>query len=124
MLYANSQQPACIQFELLPGKILCTDMYCLCAYDFFAGRVIRTAAGLGQELPYACVRLPLRRKLISVVGRMDYARVAVIDRGVEPIAISGASVLSSTIRADGFVIIPGDSEGFPAGTEVEVFLYD
>lgn len=105
---------------LLPGN----PVSCLCAYDFFAGRAIRTAAGVGQELPYARVRLPLRRKLVSVVGRMDYARVAVVDESVEPIAISGASVLSSTIRADGFVVIPGDSEGYSAGTVVEVFLYD
>ena len=81
----------------------------------------------GSKLPKAHTNFhlgALRRKLVSVVGRVDYARVAIVDGGVEPIAISGASVLSSTIRADGFVIIPGDSEGHPAGSEVEVFLYD
>jgi molybdopterin molybdotransferase len=41
----------------------------------------------------------------------------------EPLAISGASVLSSVTRADGFAIVPGDSEGFPEGAEIEVFLY-
>ena len=35
----------------------------------------------------------------------------------------GASVLSSTTRADGFVIVGDDSEGFAAGAEVEVWLY-
>ena len=40
------------------------------------------------------------------------------------IAISGASILSSTTIADGFVIIPADSEGHAAGTTVDVFLYD
>jgi molybdopterin molybdotransferase len=43
---------------------------------------------------------------------------------VEPIAISGASILSSTTRADGFVIVPRDSEGHAVGEEVKVFLYD
>lgn len=105
---------------LLPGN----PVSCLCAYDFFAGRAIRTASGLPSGWPYRRVRLPLRRKLVSVVGRVDYARVAVMEGAVEPIAISGASVLSSTIRADGFVLIPGDSEGYPEGGEVEVFLYD
>jgi molybdopterin molybdotransferase len=42
---------------------------------------------------------------------------------VEPLAIGGASMLSSTTRADGFVIIGEDSEGFAAGTEVPVWLY-
>jgi molybdopterin molybdotransferase len=43
---------------------------------------------------------------------------------VEPLAIGGASVLSSTTRADGFVVIPADSEGYPAGAEVQVNLYE
>jgi molybdopterin molybdotransferase len=43
---------------------------------------------------------------------------------VEPVAIGGASILTSTTRADGFVIIPADSEGYPTGHEVTVWLYD
>jgi molybdopterin molybdotransferase len=43
---------------------------------------------------------------------------------VEPLAIAGSSILSSTTRADGFIVIPPDSEGVPAGTEVEVWMYD
>ena len=40
------------------------------------------------------------------------------------LALSGASILSSTTRADGFVIVPGDSEGQAAGTAVDVYLYE
>jgi molybdopterin molybdotransferase len=68
--------------------------------------------------------MPLRRKLVSVVGRVDYARVEIVDGQVEPLAISGASMLSTTTRADGFVIVPGNSEGWPAAAEVDVFFYD
>ena len=46
-----------------------------------------------------------------------------VDGRVEPLAVGGASVLSSTTRADGFVIVADDSEGFAAGAEVEVWLY-
>jgi molybdopterin molybdotransferase len=105
---------------LLPGN----PVSCLCAYDFFAGRAIRALAGRSREWPYVCRRLPLRRKLVSTVGRVDYARVRIVDQQVEPLAISGASVLSSTTRATGFVIVPADSEGFPAGAEVDVLMYD
>jgi molybdopterin biosynthesis enzyme len=31
--------------------------------------------------------------------------------------------LSSTTRADGFVIVPADSEGFASGAGVKVWLY-
>ena len=105
---------------LLPGN----PVSCLCAYDFFAGRAIRALGGRPLDWPYLACRRPLRRKLVSTVGRVDYARVQIVDDQVEPLAISGASMLSSTCRADGFVVIAEDSEGFPPGAEVEVFLYD
>lgn len=104
---------------LLPGN----PVSCLCAYDFFAGRAIRAMAGRSRDWPYRRVRAQLARKLVSTVGRVDYARVQVRGHEAEPIAISGASILSSTTRADGFVIVPADSEGFPSGAEVEIFLY-
>jgi molybdopterin molybdotransferase len=48
-----------------------------------------------------------------------------LDKGeVVPIATSGASILSSTVRADGFVLVPRDREGMPDGADVEVLLYD
>jgi len=64
------------------------------------------------------------RKISSPIGRLDYARVRVDNGRVEPLSVSGASVLSSTTRADGFVIVDDDSEGFPAGADVVVWLYE
>ena len=105
---------------LLPGN----PVSCLCSYDFFAGRAIRSLAGRTTDWPYRVTKMPLKRKLVSQVGRLDYARVAIEGDVVEPIAISGASILSSTTRADGFVIIADDSEGYPEGQLVDVYLYD
>jgi molybdopterin molybdotransferase len=104
---------------LLPGN----PVSCLCAYDFFAGRAIRALGGRTRTWPYRPVVGALTRKLSSQIGRLDYARVQVVEGAVEPLAIGGASVLSSTTRADGFLVIPADSEGFAAGAEVEVWLY-
>jgi molybdopterin molybdotransferase len=105
---------------LLPGN----PVSCLCAYDFFAGRAVRQVGGRSADWPYRRCTLPLARKLVSQIGRVDYARVKIAAGHVEPIAISGASILSSTTVADGFVVLPAGSEGYPAGTQVEVFLYD
>ncbi len=96
---------------------------CLCAYDFFAGRAIRALSGRAKDWPHEKRRMILGRKLVSTVGRVDYARVVVTGDVAEPLAISGASILSSTTRADGFVIVPSDSEGYPPGAEIEVYLY-
>ena len=105
---------------LLPGN----PVSALCAYDFFAGRAIRAMGGRSKSWPYRNVRRTLTRKISSPIGRLDYARVRLVDGQVEPLAIAGASVLSSTTRADGFVIVCDDSEGFAAGAEVEVWMYD
>jgi molybdopterin molybdotransferase len=105
---------------LLPGN----PVSALCAYDFFAGRAIRAMGGRSKSWPYRTVRGALTRKISSPIGRLDYARVRLVDGQVEPLAIGGASVLSSTTRADGFVIVSDDSEGFGAGAEVEVWMYD
>lgn len=105
---------------LLPGN----PVSCLCAYDFLAGPVIRKLGGRNPEWPYRIRSLPLASKLVSAVGRVDYVRVRIVDDRVEPLGVGGASILSSTCRADGFVLVERDSEGAAAGTLVDVFLYD
>ena len=105
---------------LLPGN----PVSCLCAYDFFAGRAIRLRGGRAGEWPHRMRACVVARKIVSAIGRVDYCRVRVDGDRVEPIALSGASILSSTTRADGFVIVPAESEGFGPGAAVDVYLYD
>jgi molybdopterin molybdotransferase len=105
---------------LLPGN----PVSCLCAYDLFAGRAVRRLGGRPVQMPYRTCRLPLAQKIASVAGRVDYVRVRVESGRVEPLTVSGASILSSTTRADGFVLVPADSEGHAEGEHVEVCLYD
>lgn len=104
---------------LLPGN----PVSCLVAYDFFAGPVIRTMGGLPARWPYRSSTLPLAKRLVSQIGRTDYARVAIAGGEVVPLAVTGASVLSSVTRADGFVVVPAGLEGYPEGAPVEVHLY-
>jgi molybdopterin molybdotransferase len=105
---------------LLPGN----PVSCLCAYEFFAGPAIRALGGRSRAWPHRRVRLPLARKIASAVGRTDYVRVAIEGGRVSPIATTGASILSSTVRAAGVVLVPRALEGMPEGAEVEVLLYD
>jgi molybdopterin molybdotransferase len=105
---------------LLPGN----PVSCLCAYDLFAGRAVRRLGGRSFELPYRAVPLPLAAKISSAVGRVDYVRVRVRDGQAEPLAVSGAALLSTTTAADGFVLVPRDAEGHPPGGVVTAYLYD
>lgn len=105
---------------LLPGN----PVSCLCAYEFFAGRALRLRGGRQVDWPHRTRRCTVARKIVSAIGRVDYCRVRIVEGRVEPIALSGASILSSTTRADGFVIVPAESEGCAPETEVIVYLYD
>ena len=77
-----------------------------------------------RDWPHRTRARDVARKIVSAIGRVDYCRVRLADGEVEPIALSGASILSSTTRADGFVIVPAESEGYGPGSEVTVYLYD
>jgi molybdopterin molybdotransferase len=105
---------------LLPGN----PVSCLCAYDFFAGRAIRLRGGRSGDWPHRTRQAIVARKIVSAVGRVDYCRVRLAGDAIEPLALSGASILSSTTRADGFVIVPSESEGYAPGTAVTVYLYE
>lgn len=105
---------------LLPGN----PVSALVAYDFFAGPVIRVMGGGTAAWPYRSVKLPLGKRLVSLIGRTDYARVTIVDGEVHPVAISGASVLSSVTRASGFVVVPAGLEGYGEGADVMVHLYE
>jgi molybdopterin molybdotransferase len=105
---------------LLPGN----PVSCLCAYDFFAGPIVRLQGGRPREWPYRPVTLPLARPLHSAVGRVDYARVKLESGRVESLGTSGASILSSTTRADGFVVVPAELAEYPSEASVVVWLYD
>ena len=105
---------------LVPGH----PVSCLCAYEFFAGPAVRVLGGRSPEWPHRRVRAPLARKIVSQVGRTDFVRVRLRGGRIEPLAVSGAGVLSSVVFADGVVVVPRPLEGYPAGAEVEVRLFD
>lgn len=104
---------------LLPGN----PVSCLCAYEFFAGPTIRALGGRPRAWPHARRRGQVASRIVSVLGRTDYVRVAMEGDRVTPIMTSGASILSSTTRADGVVIVGEDQEGYGEGAWVEVLLY-
>lgn len=105
---------------LLPGH----PVSCLCAYDLLAGRWVRRWARGDPAWPYAAVQVRAARKMSSALGRLDYLRVRLTPAGAEPLMSRGAAILSSTTRADAFVLIPPESEGHAPGEAVTAYCYD
>jgi molybdopterin molybdotransferase len=104
---------------LIPGN----PVSALVAFDAFVGPTLQLLQGLQPAYPYAKGRGKLTRKIASAIGRVDFVRVRFTAAGVEPLRVTGASILSSTTRADGFVIMDKNSEGLDEGQEVEVYVY-
>jgi molybdopterin biosynthesis enzyme len=61
----------------------------------------------------------LSRKVVSTIGLVEVAPVALSDGHALPLASSHLP-MQAMIRADGYVVVPADSEGFPAGSTVAV----
>lgn len=108
------------------GKpVVCLPGYPVAALSdlyLFVRPALKKMAHLKDDLP----RIPakLARKMPSKPGYLSLIRVALKDGEAEPIMISGAGILSSVTRADGFVIVPEELEGFEAGEKVEVVLFE
>lgn len=99
----------------------------LVAFDMLVKPALWVMQGLPADWGCVRVRARLTRKITSTLGRADVVRVRLLSEAdkllAEPIRVTGSSILSSMTRADGFVLVPEDTEGFEAGREVEVELY-
>jgi molybdopterin molybdotransferase len=106
---------------LLPGA----PAACLWAYEFFAGRAVRRLGGRHPELPFSSRKMTAAGKIVSEIGMTEVCPVRCLTGcGAEPIASFNEAGLTAAARADGFVIVPEGSEGYPQGACVTVYLYN
>ena len=80
-----------------------------------------------HSLPRPVVSARLLRRVAGVLGSRTYVRVRVseIEGSIfaEPVSISGAGILSSLVRSNGFIIVPENVEGYEEGASVGVELF-
>jgi len=72
------------------------------------------------------VEATLTRKMTSPAGDDDYVRMTLGKVGNQTLAAPlsrGSGVISSLVRADGILIVPRGSQGFPPGERVKIRLY-
>src|SRR3954453_20694437 len=84
--------------------------------------VVRLVGGMTAPPPEPRVSARLERDIPSAAGRLDVVQVAVRD-GVAAPLFGASALLSILTAADGYVVVPDDATGLPAGTEVDVTLY-
>lgn len=99
------------------------------AFENFVLPVLQKMAGRdrsGRSTARKTVKAVLSKRIVSSLKHREYVRVKVGKVGDKfvcaPLA-RGAGAAMSLVRADGFCIIPQESEGFEAGETVDVELY-
>ena len=94
------------------------------AWEFFGRPVLARKCGLTVPVRQR-VTAYLGRKTVSALGAEEFIRVKlgrVRDRMVIQALPRGAGTVTSLVQADAILTVPRFSEGFPAGSEVEVEL--
>ena len=80
-----------------------------------AARWLRRLAGGAIADAVSSVRLA--RKVTSTIGIAEFVPLRRSEEGAKPLG-SGFLSLQSLAQADGWMLVPAESEGYPAGTEV------
>ena len=102
---------------LLPGRLDAA----LAAWLVIGRRMLAHLAGADiAKLDDVPPSLPLARKVTSTVGLAEVVPVRRVGDKVEPIA-HGYISLSALARADGWILVPAESEGYSAGASVSVW---
>jgi molybdopterin biosynthesis enzyme len=89
----------------------------LAAFLVVGEPLLRRLTGLAAREPGTPVALT--REIVSTIGLAEVVPLRRTGDGAEPLA-SGHWPLQALTRADGFVLLPPESEGFAAGTVVEM----
>jgi molybdopterin biosynthesis enzyme len=98
---------------LMPGRI---DAALACWLVLGRAMVDRLSGARDSGI---AVTATLARKVTSTVGFAEVIPLARVGDGVGPLA-SGYLPLQSLARADGWMLVPAESEGYPAGTAIEM----
>ncbi len=101
---------------LIPGRL-----DAVLAVWLLLGRHLTAKLADGRVADAAQV-MPLKRKVASNIGLNELIPVICADGLADPLA-SGYLSLTAVARSDGWIVVPADSEGFAAGTQVAVKLW-
>jgi molybdopterin molybdotransferase len=101
---------------ILPGRFDAA----LAVFLTLGRRLIARLADAQEDEPK--IPLKLARKIASQPGFTEFVALRREKDGAAPLS-SGPSTLSALARADGWLLVPPESEGYPAGAIVEMRLF-
>lgn len=102
---------------IVPGRLDAA----LAVFSIAGLRLIAKLAGRTRYI--ATVPVRLSRKTASQVGIAEFVPLSRISKDEATPLASGQIALQALARADGWLLIPADSEGYPEGTSVAMRLF-
>lgn len=95
-------------------------------FEVFVRPLLLRLLGIKRE-PRPVIKAKLIRRVAAALGRRVFLRVCVFERDssffAEPVRVKGSGVLTTMIKANGYVIIPENREGLEEGELVNVHLF-
>jgi molybdopterin molybdotransferase len=98
---------------LLPGRLDAA----LAVWLVIGRHLLARLSGVADERP--ATKASLARKVASSLGFAEVVPVHLRDGAADPVG-SGYLPLSALAQADGWLLVPADSEGYPPGAEVVI----
>ena len=98
---------------LIPGRV---DAALACWLVLVRPLLAQLSGSVQNEFSFSA---KLSRKITSTIGMAEVVPVRHDDDTITPLA-SGMLPLQALTQADGWILVPADSEGYPAGTIVQV----
>jgi molybdopterin biosynthesis enzyme len=98
---------------MLPGRLDAA----LAVWLVVGRRLIARLTGLSHDEPG--IPATLTRKITSTIGLAEVVPVRRVEGGIKPLA-SGFFPWNTLTRADGWILVPPESEGHAAGSKVEM----
>lgn len=96
-------------------------------FEVFARPLILKIMGLEHE-PRPIVTAKLTRRVSTALGRKTFVRVRVFQQNgeilAEPISSRGSGIISTMVKANGYVVAPENREGLLEGEAVQVHLFN
>ena len=97
-------------------------------FEVFVRPLICRMLGLEKEERRLMVKAKMMKRVSIVLGRKTFVRVRVLQRFgeffAEPISARGSGIISTVIKANGYVVVPENREGLEKGETVSVYLFD
>jgi len=98
---------------LVPGRLDAA----LAVWLLIGRCLLARLTGSQEEEP--TIKAKLARKVASSLGLAEFVPVLMRNGAAEPIA-SGYVPITALAQADGWIVVPAESEGYPPGTEVMI----